>query len=143
KLIEAAGDAGVLTQLHAEDAAILTTATDRLVAEGRTALVGQNFADSHPIAAEEVGTQRAVGFAEVTGAPVYLVHMSSERALRVAEAARTRGLPVFTEVRFLYLHLTRDRFNGPDGPTFTGAPPLRDKTDQDYLWGAIARGSVD
>jgi dihydropyrimidinase len=143
KLIEAAGKAGVLTQLHAEDAAILQAAQDRLVAEGRTALVGQNFADSHPIAAEEVATQRAVGFAEVTGAPIYLVHMSSERAIRVAEAARARGLPVFTEVRFIYLHLTRDRFNQPDGALFTGAPPLRDKTDQDYLWAAIARGSVD
>ena len=143
KLIEAAGKAGVLTLLHAEDAAIIAGAMDRLVAEGRTALVGQNFADSHPIAAEEVGTQRAIGFAEVTGAPIYLVHMSSERAVRVAEAARARGLPVFTEVRFIYLHLTRDRFNQPDGPIYTGAPPLRDKTDQDYLWGAIARGSVD
>ena len=143
KLIDAAGKAGVLTLLHAEDAAILRLAMDRLVAEGRTALVGQNFADSHPISGEEVGTQRAIGFAEATGAPVYLVHMSSERAMRAAEAARVRGLPVFTEVRFIYLHLTRDRFNGPDGPTFTGAPPLRDKSDQDYLWGAIARGSVD
>ncbi len=143
KLIEAAGRAGVLTLLHAEDAAIIAGAMDRLVSERRTALVGQNFADSHPIAAEEVGTQRAIGFAEVTGSPIYLVHMSSERAMRVAEAARARGLPVFTEVRFIYLHLTRDRFNQPDGPIYTGAPPLRDKTDQDYLWGAIARGSVD
>jgi dihydropyrimidinase len=143
KLIEAAGKAGVLTQLHAEDAAILQDAQDKLVAAGRTALVGQNFADSHPIAAEEVATQRAVGIAEVTGAPVYIVHMSSERAMRVAEAARARSLPVFTEVRFIYLHLTRDRFNEPDGQLFTGAPPLRDKTDQDYLWAAIARGSVD
>lgn len=143
KLIEAAGRAGVLTLLHAEDAAILAHALDRLVAEGRTALVGQNFADSHPVAAEEVATQRAVGFAEVTGAPIYLVHMSSERAMRVAEAARARGLPVFTEVRFIYLHLIRDRFNQRDGPIFTGAPPLRDRTDRDYLWGAIARGSVD
>ena len=143
KLIEAAGRARLLTQLHAEDAAILAGAMDRLVAEGRTALEGQNFADSHPVEAEEVATQRAVGFAEFTGAPIYLVHMSSERALRVAEAARARGLPVFTEVRFLYLHLTRDAFNGPDGPTFTGAPPLRDQTDRDYLWAAIARGSVD
>jgi dihydropyrimidinase len=130
-------------QLHAEDAAILAGAMDRLVAEGRTALVGQNFADSHPVEAEEVGVERAVGFAEFTGAPIYLVHMSSERAMRVAEEARARGLPVFTEVRFIYLHLTRDRFNGPDGPTFTGAPPLRDQRDRDYLWGAIARGSVD
>jgi len=143
KLIDAAGKAGVLTLLHAEDAAILRLAMDRLVAEGRTALVGQNFADSHPISGEEVGTQRAIGFAEATGAPIYLVHMSSERAMRAAEAARIRGLPVFTEVRFIYLHLTRDRFNGPDGPIFVGAPPLRDKSDQDYLWGAIARGSVD
>lgn len=143
KLIEAAGKAGLLTQLHAEDAAILAGAMDRLVAAGRTALVGQNFADSHPVEAEEVATQRAVGFAEFTGAPVYLVHMSSERAMRVAEAARARGLPVFTEVRFIYLHLTRDAFNGPDGPTFTGAPPLRDQADRDYLWAAIGRGSVD
>jgi dihydropyrimidinase len=143
KLIEAAGKVGLLTQLHAEDAAILAGAMDRLVAEGRTALVGQNFADSHPVEAEEVATQRAVGFSEFTGAPIYLVHMSSERAVRVAEAARARGLPVFTEVRFIYLHLTRDAFNGPDGPTFTGAPPLRDQTDRDYLWAAISRGSVD
>ena len=143
KVIEAAGRAGLLTQLHAEDAAILAGAMDRLVAQGRTALVGQNFADSHPVEAEEVATQRAVGFAEFTGAPIYLVHMSSERAMRVAEAARARGLPVFTEVRFIYLHLTRDAFNGPNGPTFTGAPPLRDQTDRDYLWAAIARGSVD
>jgi dihydropyrimidinase len=142
-LIEAAGKAGVLTQLHAEDAAILANAMDHLVAEGRTALVGQNFADSHPVAAEEVATQRAIGFAEVTGAPIYLVHMSSERAMRVAEAARARGLPIFTEVRFIYLHLTHDRFNQPDGPIYTGAPPLRNQTDRDYLWGAIARGSVD
>ncbi|MCI0435658.1 MAG: amidohydrolase family protein, partial [Gemmatimonadetes bacterium] len=143
KLIEAAGKAGLLTQLHAEDAAILAGAMDRLVAEGRTALVGQNFADSHPVEAEEVATQRAVGFAEFTGAPIYLVHMSSERAMRVAESARARGLPVFTEVRFIYLHLTRDAFNRPDGAIFTGAPPLRDQTDRDYLWAAIARGSVD
>lgn len=143
KLLEAAGKAGLLTQLHAEDAGILAGAMDRLVAAGRTALVGQNFADSHPVEAEEVATQRAVGFAEFTGAPIYLVHMSSERAMRVAEAARARGLPVFTEVRFIYLHLTRDVFNGPDGPIFTGAPPLRNQTDRDYLWAAIARGSVD
>jgi dihydropyrimidinase len=143
RLIEAAGKAGLLTQLHAEDAAILAGAMDRLVAQGRTALVGQNFADSHPVEAEEVATHRAVGFAEFTGAPIYLVHMSSERAVRVAEGARARGLPVFTEVRFIYLHLTRDAFNRPDGPTFTGAPPLRNQADRDYLWAALARGDLD
>ena len=139
----AAGAAGVLTMLHAEDSAIISTTRERMRAEGRTSREGQNFAEAGPVVAEEVATRRAVGISEATGAPIYLVHMSSERAMRVAEEGRSRGLPVFTEVRFIYLHLTRDRFNQPDGQIYTGAPPLRDKTDQDYLWGAIARGSVD
>ncbi len=142
-LIRAAGSAGILTMLHCEDAGILTSTRERMMAEGRGALKGQNFADAGPAIAEEVATQRAVGISEVTGAPIYIVHMSSERAMRIAEAARGRGLPVFTEVRFIYLHLTKDRFNQPDGPIYTGAPPLRDKSDQNYLWAALSKGSVD
>ena len=142
-LIRMAGEAGVMTMLHAEDSAIITTTRERMRAEGRISLEGQNFSEAGPVVAEEVATRRAVGISEATGAPIYLVHMSSERAMRVAEEARSRGLPVFTEVRFIYLHLTRDRFNQPNGQIYTGAPPLRDKSDQEYLWGAIASGSVD
>src|SRR5258706_272753 len=143
KIFRAAGGAGLLTMLHCEDASIVTTTQERMMAEGRGALKGQNFAESRPVVAEEIATQRAVGISEATGAPIYIVHMSSERAMRVAEAARARSLPVFTEVRFLYLHLTKERFDQPDGAIFTGDPPLREKTDANYLWGAIARGSVD
>ena len=142
-LIREAGKAGLLTMMHCEDASILNTTQERLVEEGRGKLVGQNFADSRPIAAEEVATMRAVDISELTGAPIYIVHMSSERAMRAAEAGRARGLPVYTEVRFIYLHLTKERFNEPDGSIYTGAPPLRDKSDADYLWKAIADGSGD
>ena len=142
-LIAQAGKAGLLTMLHCEDAGILTATHEKMLAEGRFKLVGQNFAEAGPVVAEEVATERAVGICESTGAPVYIVHMSSERAMRAAEAGRARGLPVFTEVRFIYLHLTNERFNQPDGSIYTGAPPLRTKTDQDYLWKAIANGSGD
>ncbi len=143
KLIAASGQAGLLTMLHCEDASILAYQHDKMFAEGRGQLKGQNFADAGPIAAEEVATTRALGISEVTGAPIYIVHMSSERAMRAAEAARARHVPAFTEVRFIYLHLTKERFNQPDGPTYTGAPPLRDKSNQDYLWKAIANGGGD
>jgi dihydropyrimidinase len=142
-LIRAAGTAGVLTMMHCEDASINTTTRARMTTEGRGKLVGQNFADSAPIAGEEFATQRAVAISEVTGAPVYIVHMSSERAMRAAEAGRARGLNVFTEVRFIYLHLTKERFNEPGGPIYTGAPPLRAKSDAEYLWNAVADGSGD
>jgi len=142
-VIRAAGAAGLLTMVHCEDASIITTTQERMMAEGRGALKGQNFAESRPVVAEEVATHRAVGISEATGAPIYIVHISSERAMRAAEAGQARGLPVFTEVRFLYLHLTRERFDEPDGPIYTGDPPLREKSDADYLWGALARGTVN
>jgi len=143
KLIRAAGAAGLLTMLHCEDAGIITTTQERMMAEGRGALHGQNFAESRPAVAEEIATQRAVGISEATGAPIYIVHISSERAMRAAEAGQARGLPVFTEVRFLYLHLTRERFDQPDGAIYTGDPPLRDKSDANYLWSALAKGAVN
>jgi dihydropyrimidinase len=143
ELIRQAGRAGVLTMLHAEDSGIIGNARAVLTAQGRTKLVGRNFSDAGPVVAEEVATKRAIGISEQTGAPIFLVHMSSERAMRAAEDARARGLPVFTEVRFIYLHLTEERFEQPDGQIYTGAPPLRTKDDQNYLWGAMARGSVD
>ena len=143
KLIRAAGAAGLLTMLHCEDAGIITTTQERMMAEGRGALHGQNFAESRPAVAEEIATQRAVGISEATGAPIYIVHISSERAMRAAEAGQARGLPVFTEVRFLYLHLTRERFDQPDGAIYTGDPPLREKNDANYLWSALAKGAVN
>jgi dihydropyrimidinase len=142
KMIERAGAAGMLTLVHCEDASLIGVVQERMMAEGRGQLKGQNFALSRPVVAEELATQRAVAISEVTGAPIFIVHISSERALRAAETGHARGLPVFTEVRFLYLHLTRERFDEPDAPIYTADPPLRDRSDLDYLWGAIARGSV-
>jgi dihydropyrimidinase len=142
-LLRSAGAAGLLTMLHCEDASIVTTTQERMMAEGRGALKGQNFAESRPVVAEEIATQRAVGLSEATGAPIFIVHISSERAMRAAEAGQARGLPIFTEVRFLYLHLTRERFDEPDGAIYTGDPPLREKSDADYLWRALARGTVN
>src|SRR5262249_25769144 len=146
KLIRVAGAAGLLTMLHCEDASIITTTQERMMAEGRGALRGQNFAESRPVVAEEIATQRAVGISEATeatGAPFNIVHIPSERARRAAETGQARGLPVFTEVRFLYLHLTRESFDQPDGAIYTGDPPLREKSDANYLWSALAKGVVN
>jgi dihydropyrimidinase len=140
KAIRAAGSAGVLTMLHCEDASILNTTAERMMAEGRSSI--RYFSESRPVVAEEIATQRAVAMSEATGAPIYIVHLSSERALRVVEAAQARGLPVYVESRILYLHLTKERFEQPDANIYTGYPPLREKNDVDALWDGIAKGTV-
>lgn len=138
--LHAARDAGVLTMLHCEDAAIVQATAERMAGEGRGGI--EHFADARPAAAEVAATQRATALAEATGAPVYIVHLSSERALRVAEEAQGRGLPVYVETRPIYLHLTRERFDGPEPGLYVGQPPLREQRDVDALWDGIARGTV-
>ena len=138
--MRAARDTGVLMMMHCEDAAIVQSTAEHFIAEGRGSLA--NFADARPVAAEVAATQRAVAMAEATETPIYIVHLSSERALRVAEDAQARGVPVYVETRPIYLHLTRERFDGPTPGLYIGQPPLRTADDQDALWDGIARGTI-
>ncbi|MYL06744.1 MAG: amidohydrolase family protein [Gemmatimonadales bacterium] len=139
--MDEAGRNGILTMVHCEDWPILARAVAELTAAERTSL--EYFPDSRPVVAEVVATQRAVAMAEATGAPIYAVHVSSAGALRVLQDARDRGLSVFVETRPIYLHFTRERFEGPDRGLYVGQPPLREQADQDALWAGIANGSVD
>lgn len=135
-----AGERGLLTMIHCEDHAIIADATAQLTASGNTSL--RHYPESRPVISEVVATQRAVAIAEFTGAPVYIVHLSSARALEVCAEAQSRGVPVYVEVRPLYLHLTRERFDEPEGPKYLGQPPLREARDVEALWAGLRQGTV-
>jgi dihydropyrimidinase len=133
-----AGASSLITLIHCEDYAINEDATTRLMASGKGSL--RYYPESRPVLSEVVATQRAVAFCEATGAPIYVVHLSSKRALDVCADAQARGLPVYVETRPLYLHLTRERFEEPDGAKYVGQPPLREQIDVDALWTGIQQG---
>jgi len=138
--IREAGENGILSMIHCEDAAIINDAVKKLMAEGFGSL--KYYWESRPVVSEVVATQRAVALCEATGSPVYIVHLSSERALKVCEEAQKRGLPVYVETRPLYLHLTRERYNDPDGAIYIGMPPLQEKHDVKALWKGLADGTI-
>jgi len=138
--IRRAGASGLITLIHCEDYALIEDATARLVAAGKTSL--RHYPESRPVVSEVIATQRAVALAEATGAPVYIVHLSSARALEVCAEAQSRNLPVYVETRPLYLHLTRERFKQEDGAKYVGQPPLREQGDVDALWAGIRQGTV-
>jgi dihydropyrimidinase len=137
----AAKAAGSVTLLHCEDGAILKETGEKLIAEGRGSVA--NFPDARPVAAETAAVDQAIGIAARTGAPVYIVHLSSASALARCRRARAAGLPVYVETRPLYLHLTRERFAEPDAAKYAGAPPLREESDRAALWAGLAAGDVD
>ena len=141
QVLEAARDAGVVTMIHCEDGAVLRAVAQRLEAEGKTSL--EHYADSRPVSAEVAATQQAASLCKVTGAPMYVVHLSAARALQACRNPSTQGLPLFVETRPLYIHLTEERLQGPEGPLYVGQPPLRTTEDASALWQGLADGSID
>ena len=121
---------------------LLAAAVRRLESEGRTSL--GDYAASRPGAAETAATQQAASLCESTGAPIYIVHLSSARALAICRAARAAArLPLFVETRPMYLHLTSEKMRGPDAPLYVGQPPLREETDRAALWQGMHDAAID
>jgi dihydropyrimidinase len=139
--IAAAGRAGSLTLVHCEDAGILAQTGQELIGAGRGAV--RHFPDARPVSAEVAAVDDAIGLTRRSGAPLYIVHLSSAAALDRCRQARAAGLPVYVETRPLYLHLTRERFAEPDAAKYVGAPPLREQPDRDALWRGLGAGDVD
>jgi dihydropyrimidinase len=137
----AAGRAGSLALVHCEDAGMLARAGRELIASGRGAMC--HYPDARTVSAEVQAVDEAIGLARQTGASIYIVHLSSAAALERCRQARAGGLPVFVETRPLYLHLTRERFGEADAGKYAGAPPLRERSDREALWRALAAGEVD
>jgi dihydropyrimidinase len=141
RIMKAAGEAGGITLIHCEDLPTIECCTAML---GERAQMGMaHFAESRPVASELVAIERAIAMCRATGAPTYIVHISSARALAACAAARAEGLPLYVETRPLYLHLTDERYRGADGPLYVAQPPLRAEVDREALWRGLADGTID
>ena len=142
-LFRVSGEAGVLSMVHAEDYSIMADAQRMLAMEnGGAALTLKNFGKSAPIVAEVLAVQRSVAIAEATGSPMYILHTTSGRALKVIEDAQRRGLPVYCETRPWNLFGTEQGYQKSDGGIYVGGPPLRPKWDQDVIWEDIRKGVI-
>src|SRR5690348_9044996 len=122
-----AGELGALITMHAEIGLPIDVLVQRAIAEGHTAPVYHALTRSE--VAEATGTERAIALAEMAGVPVYMVHLSAQRALERVMEARDRGLPTYAETCPQYLFCTEDDLRGEPGNEWKGAgyvctPPL-------------------
>ena len=142
KAMSRAVDSGATIMLHAENGGPIDVLVERYLAEGKTDPAYHGL--SRPSLMEGEAVARAAALAELSGAPVYIVHLSSADALRSVREARDRGLPVFAETCPQYLHLTADDMARPgfEGAKFVCSPPLRSKEDQEELWKGLATGDL-
>jgi dihydropyrimidinase len=132
-----AGELGALICMHAETGLPIDVLIERALAAGHTAPI--YHALTRPEAAEATGTERAIALAEMAKVPVYIVHLSAQRALERVMEARDRGLPAYAETCPQYLFCSEDDLRGTPGDEFEGAkfvctPPLRPKHHHEHLW---------
>src|SRR6201997_852765 len=102
---------GALICMHAENGGVIDVIVRRALAEGKTTPI--YHALTRPVTAEAEAVHRAIAMAEMAGAPVYIVHLSSEAALNEVREARDRGLPAFAETCPQYLLLTIEELKRP------------------------------
>jgi dihydropyrimidinase len=132
-----AGELGALITMHAEIGLPIDVMVQKALSAGHTAPIYHALTRSE--VAESTGTERAIALAEMAGVPVYMVHLSAQRALERVMEARDRGLPVFAETCPQYLFLSEDNLRGDPDDEWKGAgyvctPPLRPKHHHDHLW---------
>ena len=125
---------GAMVCMHAENGSAIDVIVKEALAQGKTA--PKYHALTRPTTAEAEAVGRAVALAEMAGAPLYIVHLSSFDALEKVREARDRGLPVYAETCPQYLYLSLDDMDKPgfESAKYVFTPPLREKWNQEKLW---------
>lgn len=146
KCLKVAREAGVLTMVHAENGDAIDVLMKEAVAAGNLAPVWH--VRTRPPELEAEATNRAIELARAAGdAPLFVVHLSNEDALRAVTLARARGQRVYAETCVHYLYFTKDNLEATAEDAFAGAkyvcsPPLREKADQAALLRGIRTGDL-
>lgn len=136
-------DTGLLTMMHAENGPAIDVLAAQLVEAGKAGPYYHGIARAWQL--EEEATHRAIMLADLTGAPLYVVHVSAKQAVAQLAAARDAGKNVFGETCPQYLYLSLEEQLGAGGPEgFEGAKwvcstPLRSREEghQDAMWQAL------
>jgi dihydropyrimidinase len=142
KTLKLAKSLGIITTAHCENAELIASRQQELISAGKTE--PRYHHDSRPPQVEAEGVHHLMTFAELTGAHVYIVHLSCADALHQAMAARDRGVNVWIETLIQYLVLDKTWAERPnfEGAKYVMSPPLRDAANQPILWEGLRSGGI-
>jgi dihydropyrimidinase len=135
--MQQAASNGSMIMMHAENGSAIDVLIAQALAEGKTDPKYHSL--TRPWETEAEATNRAIMLASLTGAPLYIVHMSAKQAVNVLQAARDTGGNFFGETcpQYLYLSL-EDQLSQPgfEGAKWVCSTPLRSKAEehQKELW---------
>ena len=142
RTLRKAADSGMLTMVHAENGDAIALKTRELLEAGLTEMRYHSVAHSEAIEAEAV--HRAVSFVEITGAPLYIVHIASGNGIEAVRKGRRKGLPVMGETCVQYLFITDEALDqeGFEGAKYICSPPPKKEADKQAIWEALTDDTI-
>jgi D-hydantoinase len=140
RAMELIAQSGGIANVHAENKAVLDVYIKRMKEEGR--LDPLAHPESRPSFAEGEATTRAIQFAEFTGCPLYISHMSAKEAVNALANAKRRHVKVFGETCPQYLLFTTEDMK-KHGPYLKYNPPTRTSEHPPALWRGLKNGTID
>jgi len=137
RAMEVASESGALVMVHAENGDMIDVLVRQALAAGNTEPL--YHALTRPPEAEGEATNRAIQLAHVAGAPLYVVHVTCREAVEPIARAREAGWDVWGETCTQYFFNSLDDISKPnfEGAKYVYSPPVRDKSNWDYLWNAV------
>jgi dihydropyrimidinase len=140
RVMRSAGEAGGLTLVHAENGDAISLKIAELIAAGK--VEPKYHAQSRPPVMQADGVARAVRVAEFAKAPVFIVHVSCEAAMRELQRSRDAGNPAYGETCTQYLFLDETEYDRPnfEGAKYVFTPPLVARENIEPLWKGLKLG---
>ncbi|HDH03606.1 MAG TPA: dihydropyrimidinase [Actinobacteria bacterium] len=142
--MQKAAENGSTIMMHAENGIVIDVLREQAIAKGQTDPIYHST--TRPPVTESEATHRAISYAELAGAPLYVVHMSAKEAVAEVALARDRGANVFGETCPQYLFLGWNNLSEPgfEGAKYVCSTPVRnwEEGHQAELWKALATNDL-
>ena len=134
---------GALPMVHAENGDVVARMQEAILGRGVTGPEGHAF--SRPPEVEGEATNRAIMIADITGAPLYVVHTSCRESYEAIARARAAGKRVYGEPLIQHLMLDADEYSHRDwdhAARRVMSPPFRARPHQESLWAGLQSGAL-
>ncbi|MDE1460645.1 dihydropyrimidinase [Spartinivicinus poritis] len=134
---------GAIPTVHAENGELVYHLQQQLIEKGITGPEGHPL--SRPSQVEGEAASRAIRIAQTLGAPLYLVHVSTQDAVDEIRYARDHGFQIYGECLTGHLLIDDSVYLHPEWQQAAGyvmSPPFRPKHHQQALWHGLQAGHL-